>query len=98
LVPFLTPRSLEASDKQRLLIQFSGLTSNAVAIALNAAQTPFDAISLLELGRKVIAGSLNEIYANISKLKQKHPQLTEEYINLQDQLDTPKTLRQRQND
>jgi hypothetical protein len=98
VVPLLTPRSLEASDKQRLLLNISGLASDAAATALNATKTPFDAIQLLELGRAVIAGSLNEIRADISELQQKHPQLAEEYINLRNQLDTPKTLTERQVD
>jgi tetratricopeptide (TPR) repeat protein len=96
LVPLLTLRSLEASDKQRLLMSISGLASDAAAIALNAAKTPSDAIQLLELGREIIAGSLNEIRADVSELHQKHPQLAEEYMNLRDQLDTPKTSTQRQ--
>jgi hypothetical protein len=84
LVPLLTPRSLETSDKQHLLTDIVGLASDAAAIALNAAKTPFDAIQVLELGRGVIAGSLNEMRADISELQQKHPQLAEEYINLRD--------------
>lgn len=98
LVPSLIPRSLEASDKQRLLVNISGLASDAAAVALNAAKTPFDTIQLLELGREVIAGSLNELRVDISEFQQKHPKLVEEYINLRDQLDTPKTLTQRQVD
>ena len=98
VVPLLTPRSLEASDKQRLLLNISGLASDAAATALNATKTPFDAIQLLELGRAVIAGSLNEIRADISELQQKHPQLAEEYINLRNQLDTPNSLTERQVD
>jgi hypothetical protein len=98
LVPLLTPRALETSDKQRLLVNISGLASDAAASALNALKTPFDAIQLLELGREVIAGSLNEIRADISEFQQKHPQLAEEYMNLREQLDTPRTLTQRQVD
>ncbi|KAI9684131.1 MAG: hypothetical protein M1829_003401 [Trizodia sp. TS-e1964] len=98
LVPLLTPRSLEASDKQRLLGKISGLASDAAAVALNAAKIPFDAIQLLELGRDVIGGSLNELRADISELQQKHPELAEEHIGLRDQLDTPESLRQRQAD
>jgi hypothetical protein len=56
------------------------LASNAAATVLNAAKMPFDAMQLLELGREVIAGSLNEIRADISELQQRHPQLAEEYI------------------
>ena len=98
LVPLFTPRSLDVSDKQRLLVNISGLASDAAAIALNAEKLPFDAIQLLELGREVIAGSLNEIRADISELQPKHPQLAEEYISLRDQLDTSETSIQRQVD
>lgn len=44
LVPQLTPRSLETSDKQHLLTEVVNLASNASAIALSAAKTPFDAV------------------------------------------------------
>ena len=88
LIPLLTPRSLETSDKQDLLTNVVDLASNASAIALNAAETPFDAIQALELGRGVITGSLNEIRADISDTQQKHPQLAERFIILRDQLDS----------
>lgn len=94
LVPLLTPRSLETSDKQHLLTELVGLASDAAAIALNAARTPFEAIQVLELGRGVIAGSLNEMRADISELQQNHPQHAKEYIDLRDQLDGPKTSTQ----
>jgi len=95
LVPLLTPRFLENSDKQDLLIGVVGLASDATAMALNAAKTPFDAVQVLELGRGVIAGSLNEMRADMSDLQQKHPQLAEEYVTFRDQLDAP-TSKQRQ--
>jgi hypothetical protein len=61
-------------------------------------KTPFDAVQVLELGRGVISGSLNEIRANISDFQEKHPQLAKEYIALREQLDTPVTATQRQPD
>lgn len=54
------------------------------AIALMAGKTPYKAMRLLELGRGVIIGSLNEMHADISDLLQKHLQLAEEYIKLRD--------------
>ncbi|KAH8591191.1 CHAT domain-containing protein [Bisporella sp. PMI_857] len=74
LVPLLTHRSLEASDRQRLLINVS------------------------EIGREVIAGSINEIRADISELHKHYPVLAKEYINLRNQLDAPKPLIERQVD
>lgn len=41
----------------------------------------------MELGRGIIAASLNELRADISDLQQKYPQLAEDYITLRDQLD-----------
>ncbi len=89
LVPLLTPRSLETSDKQHLLLDIVDLASSASAIAINAKKTPFNAVEPLELGRGVITGSLNEVRADVSDLQQKHPRIAEEYIALRDQLDAP---------
>jgi len=95
LVPLLTPRSLETSDKQHLLTQVVDLASTASAVALNAGETPFDAVQALELGRGVITGSINELRADIFDLQQKHPQLAEEYITLRDRLNSSAISTQR---
>ena len=89
LVPRLTPRSLDTSDKQYLLTDLIGLASDASAIALNATKTSFDAVQAFELGRGLIMKSLNEIRIDIFDLQQKHPQLAEEYVTLRDQLNVP---------
>ena len=98
LVPLLTPRSLETSDKQYLLTQVLDLASIASAMALNAAKPPFDAVEALELGRGVIAGSINELRTDISDLQQNHPQLAEEYATLRSQLDSQAPSTQREVD
>lgn len=67
-----------------MLIEVSGLGSEAAAIALMAEKSTYEAIRLLELGRGVIIGSLNDIRADISDLQDKYPRLAEEFINLQD--------------
>lgn len=95
LVPQLTPRSLDMSDKQYLLIDLVGLASDASAITLNAMQTSFDAVQAFELGRGLITGSLNEIRIDISDLQQKYPQVAEEYVTLRDQLDVPSASTER---
>lgn len=92
LVPLLTPRSLSNSDKQHLLTDMVGLASDAAAVALMAEKSPHEAIQLLELGRGVIIGSLDELRTDASDLQQQHPQLAEEYIKLRDQLDAPTGL------
>lgn len=90
LIPLLTPRSLEHSDKQYLVDDTVGLASDATAVALLAKKSPYDALRLLELGRGIISGSLNEMRTDISELQRKHPGLAEEYAELRDQLDAPK--------
>ncbi|KAH7153491.1 CHAT domain-containing protein [Dactylonectria macrodidyma] len=94
LVPLLAPRSLENLDKQYLITEFIGLASDSAAAALMVQKTPYEAIRLLELARGIIVGSLSDMRADISDLRQKHPQLAEEYTNLRDQLDTPTELLQ----
>lgn len=92
LISQLTPRFLDISDKQHLLIQVSGLASDAAAIALMVGKTPYEALRLLELGRGVIIGSINEMRLDISDLLQQHSQLAEEFIQLRNQLNAPTRL------
>ncbi len=89
LIPMLTPRFLEDKDKQNLLTKAVGLASDAAAVALIAEKTQYEAIQLLEVGRGVILGSLNEMRADISDLQLKHPQEAEKYIQFRNELDTP---------
>ncbi|KAH8888060.1 TPR domain-containing protein [Thozetella sp. PMI_491] len=88
LIPLLTPQALRNSDKQHLLTDVVGLASDAAAFALMAGNGPYEAIRLLELGRGVITGSLNELRADLSNLQREHPTLAQEYLDLRNQLDT----------
>jgi hypothetical protein len=98
LIPLLTPRSLATSDRQHILTQISGLASDAAAISLAAEKSPYEAIRLLELGRGIIAISLDEIRADIYDLQRKHSELAKDYINLRDQLDAPTALTHQANE
>lgn len=89
LIPLLTLRSLQNSDKQHLLTQIVGVASDATAAALMVGKTPYDAIQLLELGRGVIIGSLAEIRTDISDLQRDCPQLAEDFITFRNQLEAP---------
>jgi hypothetical protein len=92
LVPLLTPRFLQNEDKQNILIDVVGLASDAVAAALHAGQTAYEAIRILELGRGIITESLTELRADIQDLQKQRPDLAEEYLGLRKQLDTPKAF------
>ncbi|EXK77477.1 hypothetical protein FOQG_17819 [Fusarium oxysporum f. sp. raphani 54005] len=88
LIPLLTPRALQNSDKRHLLSAAVGLSSDAAAIALHANRGPAAAIELLETGRSVIAGALFD-QSDLSALERAHPDLARSFIDLRDQLDAP---------
>ncbi|KAH7124506.1 TPR domain-containing protein [Dactylonectria macrodidyma] len=88
LIPLLTPRFLQNSDKRHLLSAAVGLSSDAAAIALHANRGPAAAIELLETGRGVIAGALFE-QSDLAALEREHPDLARSFIDLRDQLEAP---------
>ncbi|KAJ3577598.1 hypothetical protein NPX13_g2971 [Xylaria arbuscula] len=86
LIPTLISRSHKNSDKQNVLRWVAGIASDAAATALNAAKGPYSALNLLEQSRGLLATSLEEMRADILNLREKHPQLAEEFIRLQGEL------------
>jgi len=89
LLPLVSPRTLEHTDKQHMLGEFSGLASKAAAATLNAGKEAIHALELLELGRGVVSGLLLEVRTDISALKEQHRHLAEEFERLRDELDSP---------
>ncbi|RYP48546.1 hypothetical protein DL768_005585 [Monosporascus sp. mg162] len=89
LLPSVSPRFLNHTDKQHMLADSAGLASMAAATALNAGKKPSYALQLLELGRGVIAGLLMDMRGDISDLKDKHPTLADDFASLRDELDSP---------
>ncbi|CAH0057443.1 unnamed protein product [Clonostachys solani] len=87
LIPQLSMRSLENSDKQFMLGQAAGLTSDAVAAAINAGEGPLCALSLLEQGRGLIATSLEEIRTDVLELRKADPYLADAFVSLGNVLD-----------
>ncbi|CBF79016.1 hypothetical protein AN7129.2 [Aspergillus nidulans FGSC A4] len=85
LIPRLAMRSLENSDKQYLLGAMVGFASDAAAVALNAQKGAVVALDLLELGRGVLAASLDEIRVDTEDLQHKHPVMAERFVQLQAQ-------------
>jgi hypothetical protein len=88
LVPRLSSRSLQNSDRQHALSQVVGLASDAAAVALQAGQTPLVALSLLEQGRGVLGASLEEVRSDILNLRDRDPKLAEQFLRLRDELET----------
>ncbi|PVI03265.1 hypothetical protein DM02DRAFT_698160 [Periconia macrospinosa] len=89
LLLVVNSRSLQNTDKQHILTDFTGLASMAAATALNAEKEAYTALQLLELGRGIIAGLLLETRMDISALDKQHPQFAKEFVSLRDELDSP---------
>ena len=87
LMPFVSPRALHQSDKQRNISRFAGITAQAVSVFLECGDSPYDALQYLELGRGVIAALQLEIRSNISDLKVSHPNLAQQFETIRYQLD-----------
>jgi tetratricopeptide (TPR) repeat protein len=89
LLPIVSPRSLQHTDKQHMLADFAGLASMAAATALNARKAAPHALRLLEIGRGVITSILLEMRSDISSLRQQHPKYADDFISLRNELDSP---------
>ncbi|KAH6887034.1 CHAT domain-containing protein [Thelonectria olida] len=93
LIPKLTPRSLQNSDKQHALSQVFGLASRGATAALRSGKGPLAALEFLEQGRGLLAASLEDMRTDILDLQAQHPRLAEQFTNLRNELDSPVTNR-----
>jgi hypothetical protein len=65
----------------------AGFSSLAAAVAIEAGERPLEALRFLEQGRGVVAGSFDDVRANISPdLQMKHPDLVREYVALREEV------------
>ncbi|PON27277.1 hypothetical protein TGAM01_v203658 [Trichoderma gamsii] len=89
LLPALSARSLQHTDKEFYIANFAGLASMAAATALNAGKTAVEALTLLELGRGIISGMMLLMHAEVSDLKEQHPDLAEQFFLIREKLNLP---------
>lgn len=92
LLPSVTSRSLQNSDKQDILRELDGLASDAAALALSTNHSAYDAIRLLESGRGVIVRTMTELRDDGTKLVQSYPDLAERLTKLGEQLDVQQSV------
>ncbi|KAI2632251.1 CHAT domain-containing protein [Hypoxylon sp. NC1633] len=88
LIPLLTPRSLQNTDKRYILSSAVGISSDAAAIALHFDKGPLAAINCLETGRAIIAGAILQ-QNDVTVLEKIRPDLAQTFLKLRDQLDSP---------
>lgn len=89
LIPAMMLQSLENSDKQRLIAENSGLASDAAAVALNAGESPYVCLRLLEQGRSILAESIQSLRTDSLGLRGIYPDMEEKYVRLCQELDLP---------
>ena len=89
LIPKLTSRYLQNSDKQYNVQELGGLASDISAIAVQSGQAPLSALNFLEIGRGIIASYLEEMRTDVLSLRQRHPYLAEQFISLREKMNLP---------
>ncbi|KAL2820071.1 CHAT domain-containing protein [Aspergillus granulosus] len=92
LIPRLTLRAQDHSDRQYLMGQVAGLASDTAAVALRATMEPSLALGFLEQGRGVIASSLEDVRADIALLSEKHPHLAQRFESARSALESRSTV------
>ena len=88
LLPLLSPRNLQESDREHNISQFAGIASRAVSISLECGDPPSYALQLLELGRGVLASLQLETRSDISALYQISPELAQRFHDIREGLDS----------
>ncbi|KAI4148276.1 MAG: hypothetical protein LQ340_005153, partial [Diploschistes diacapsis] len=92
LLPVASPRWVRHIYKQDMLKSYSGLASRAAAYGLRTKEdrNPYEVLSLLELGRGVIASFLMDLREDALQLEGVCPDLlAAEFVSLRDELDQP---------
>lgn len=93
LVPLLFLPSLSNHDREHLLPEIEGLASDAAAIALIDGQDCFNVVTILELGRGLLHGSLYDLRSDLDELRLEHSDLAESMANLRLQLENSQRQR-----
>ncbi|RDA82383.1 hypothetical protein CP532_6106 [Ophiocordyceps camponoti-leonardi (nom. inval.)] len=72
-IPQSASHTASAADTMDLLLDASGVASDAAAIALHFDKGTDEAIRLLEAGRGVVAGNIHNLRGDISELREQDP-------------------------
>ncbi|CAH0033335.1 unnamed protein product [Clonostachys rhizophaga] len=91
LIPPLIPRFLETFDIQYVLRDIEGVACEAASMALYAGKEPSVALQFLEIGRDVIATSIEDLRGEVGILEEKYPDLANQFLTQRAALDIPAT-------
>ncbi|KAK7928437.1 TPR-like protein [Apiospora marii] len=88
LLHAVSPLYIQNFTKQQTLKRFAGLGAHAAAAALNARMEASYALQQLELGRGIISGLVLDLRTDLSFLREKHPELADQFSKLRNILDS----------
>ncbi|KAF8192346.1 CHAT domain-containing protein [Mycena galopus ATCC 62051] len=86
LLPEVAWLGLSISDRHHLIMEAGPLVRNAAGAALSFGQ-PQKAVEWLEQGRSIIWGQLLNLRTPVDALKQRHPEMANEFLRLSSQLE-----------
>ena len=89
LLPSISSRMLKRSDQQYNISQVADLTSRTVSLCLELGDDPYDALSILEMGRGFIANLQLEVRSDVSDLEIRHSELGKRFVELRRKLNLP---------
>jgi hypothetical protein len=92
LLSRVSPRQLKRRDQQFNISRFINIASRAVSLSLENADESYESLQLLELGRGILANLQLEIRSDISMLSASCPHLAQQFQELRDQIDSPRTF------
>lgn len=87
LLPQTSPRTLDQRDQQFTLSRFEGLACDAAALSIRAGNDPFRTITLLEVGRGVMANMYFSTRSDVTEVEKAHPLLAPKFLLLRNELD-----------
>ena len=88
-LPRLSTRFIERDDRQHIISKYFRLAADACAFSVSDGVSVFESLSLLELGRGILANIHFETRSDIGHLQNAHPELAERYKRLCDELNFP---------
>lgn len=87
LIPSLVVRSLENSDKEHILGDIGGgLSVDCATLTLQSGESASTALAFLQMGRGVMATSLEDLATDVGKVELEHPSLPIRFTKLRDEL------------
>lgn len=86
VLPRLNPREMSTADLQLALREVSGLASTATALALAAGRPSVEALQSLEAAHGLISGLFMSSKSDISRLKERDPELALNYEHIRAQV------------